>query len=261
MSFFARVARYEATHTPFVLATVVETGGSTPRVAGARMAIAAADFAGTVGGGAFEKRVIDEARAMLADQRSVFRLDVHLVRDLGMCCGGRMSVFLERVEVEPRLRIYGAGHVATALAPIARQTGFAVEVIDARAEWADPDRFPADVTVTDAEPEDHLRSTPLSPTEYLVIVTHDHPLDEVLVRLALPAPPKYFGLIGSRGKWARFRKRLLARGFTEEQLGRVRCPVGLDLGAETPGEIAISIVAELVRVRRGGPKWGGAVPT
>ncbi len=261
-SFFARLAALEAADTPFVIATVIDAGGSTPRVAGARMAIWADGFAGTVGGGAFELRVIETSRALLAGPGQVERLDVHLVRDLGMCCGGRMTVFMEKVEPRPPLRIYGAGHVGTALAGIAAAAGFAVTVIDARAEWADPARFADDVAVEDAEPEDHLRAHPPAPGEYVVVVTHDHPLDEALVRLMLPAietAPRYLGLIGSRGKWARFVKRYRARGFDDAQIGRVRCPVGLDIGASTPAEIAVSIVAELVAQRRGGPKWGAPI--
>ncbi len=261
-TFFARLAALEADQTAFVLATVIDHGGSTPRIAGARMAVWADGFIGTVGGGAFEKRVIDEARGLLAGGRSVQRLDVHLVRDLGMCCGGRMSVFMEKVEPRPPLRIYGAGHIGTELAAIADRAGFAVTVVDARAEWADPTRFPDSVHVEDAEPEDHLRANMPGPAEFVVVVTHDHPLDEALVRMLLPtseAAPRYLGLIGSRGKWARFVKRYRARGFSDDQIGRVRCPVGLDLGGTTPAEIAVSIVAELVTVRRGGPKWGEAV--
>lgn len=258
-SFFTRLAALEAADTPFVIATVIDAGGSTPRVAGARMAVWGEGFTGTVGGGAFELKVIERSRALLAGSGQVERLDVHLVRDLGMCCGGRMSVFMEKVEPRPPLRIYGAGHVGTALSAIASAAGFAVTVVDARAEWADPARFPADVAVEDAEPEDHLRAYPPGPGDYVVVVTHDHPLDEALVRLMLPDPPRYLGLIGSRGKWARFVKRYKARGFTEAQLAAVRCPVGLDIGASTPAEIAVSIVAELVAVRRGGPKWGGAI--
>jgi len=255
-AFFARLADLEAAGVPFVMATVIQTGGSTPRVAGARMAIWSTDFVGTVGGGALEKRVMDTAHEMLRGTEQVRRVDVHLVRDLGMCCGGKMSVFLERIEPATPLRIYGAGHVGTALAAAATLAGFAVTVVDARAEWADPDRFGEGVTVEDAEPEDHLKAHPPGATEYVVVVTHDHPLDEALVRAMLPAPPAYLGLIGSRGKWGRFRKRFRARGFEDEQLAAVHCPVGLDIGAMTPGEIAVSIVAEMIAVRRGGPRWG-----
>lgn len=132
-------------------------------------------------------------------------------------------------------------------------------VVDGRAEWADPARFDAEVTVLDAEPEDHLRAHPPAAGEYVVVVTHDHPLDEALVRAMLPHPPRYLGLIGSRGKWGRFVKRYRARGFSDAQIGAVRCPVGLDLGGTTPGEIAVSIVAELIAARRGGPRWGTPV--
>ena len=261
-TFFARLAALEAADTPFVMATVIDHGGSTPRVAGARMAIWAEGFTGTIGGGAFELHVIERARALLSGGGQVERVDVHLVRDLGMCCGGRMSVFMETVEPRPPLRIYGAGHIGTALAAIADQAGFAVTVIDGRAEWADPTRFPASVHVEDAEPEDHLKAHPPGAAEFVVVVTHDHPLDEALVRAMLPTidtAPHYLGLIGSRGKWARFVKRYRARGFSDEKIAAVRCPVGLDLGGTTPAEIAVSIVAELVLVRRGGPKWGEAV--
>ena len=103
-----------------MLATVVDTGGSTPRLAGAQMAVRDDDIHGTVGGGAFEQRVIQVARALLADpRRRVETLDVHLVRDLAMCCGGRMSVFMQKVDPAPPLRIYGAGHIGTELARVA----------------------------------------------------------------------------------------------------------------------------------------------
>lgn len=171
-----------------------------------------------------------------------------------------MSVLLETIDPPPPLRIYGAGHIGTALAETARLAGFAVTVIDGRAEWSDPARFHPDITVCDADPEDHLRAHPPAPTEAIVIVTHDHPLDEALIRALLPAPPHYLGLIGSRGKWARFANRYRARGFDEAQLAHVRCPVGLDIGARTPPEIAISIVAELIATRRGGPRWPKRAP-
>lgn len=249
---FADLARLETARRPFVLCTVVDTGGSTPRLAGSLMAVEAEAQHGTIGGGEMERRVVEAARALLAEpRRHADTWSAHLVRDLGMCCGGQMKVFMQKVEPAPRLWIYGAGHVGTALAAAAQGAGFAVTVVDARAEWADPARFPADVTVVDAEPEDHLKATPPPEDAFVVVVTHSHPLDEALIRRLLEAPPRYLGLIGSRGKWARFRQRLSARGVTDDQLAQVRCPVGLDIGAETPAEIAISIVAELVQARRG----------
>lgn len=251
--FYADLARLAAEGHPFVIATVIDTGGSTPRLAGSQTAVWADGFTGTIGGGAFEKHVHERARTLLADpKRHVDRFDIHLVRDLAMCCGGKMSVFLHRVEPGPTFWIFGAGHVGTALARMAALAGFAVTVVDARAEWADPARFPEDVRVIDAEPEDHLRAAPPGPADFVVVVTHDHALDEGLIRALAPHPLRYLGLIGSRGKWGRFRKRLDARGVPSEAVERVHCPVGLDIGAVTPEEIAVSVVGEMIAVRRRG---------
>jgi xanthine dehydrogenase accessory factor len=249
--FFAVLARLEAERRPFVLATVTDTCGSTPRLAGAQMAVWADGFCGTVGGGAFEWRVQQDARTLLADPaRQTAQIEVHLVRDLGMCCGGRMSAFLQKVEAAPRAWIFGAGHVGTALAEMALRVGFEVVVVDPRAEWAGAARFPAGVRVVDAEPEDHLRAEPPHSADFVVITTHDHALDEALVRKLAAHDLAYLGLVGSRGKWGRFRKRLRER-VPAEALDRVRCPVGLDIGAATPEEIAVSIVGEMIARRRG----------
>ena len=164
-----------------------------------------------------------------------------------------MTCFLNKIEALPRLWIFGAGHVGTALAPMAQAAGFQVTVVDERAEWAAPARFPAEVCLRDAEPLDLLRRQPLDPADYAVVVTHSHPLDEALIQALSAAPPAYVGLIGSRAKWAKFRARLAERGVLPAFLDRVRCPVGADIGAATPGEIAVSIAAELVAVKRRAP--------
>lgn len=239
---------------PFVLATVVATGGSTPRLAGARMVITPSDQQGTIGGGAFEHHVIQQARALLADPiRTVASVEVHLVQDLGMCCGGKMTAFLEQIAPPPRLWIFGAGHVAAALAPLVVALDIDLCVVDERAAWADPARFPASARVIDADPLDHLRREPPGPTDHVLVVTHDHALDEAIIRALAPHPLAWLGLVGSRGKWARFRRRLAARDLPAPALDRVRCPVGLDLGAVTPAEIAVSIAADLVATRRAHP--------
>ncbi len=252
MSLYAELARLHAERRAFVLATVTDTGGSTPRLAGAQMAVEAEAIWGTIGGGAFEQRAIEVARALLRDPaRSVDTFEVHLVRDLAMCCGGRMRVFMQKVEAKPALRVYGAGHVGTALAEIARIAGFEVSVVDAREAWASPSRFAPEVHVHDEEPEDHLRAHPAGPEDYVVIVTHAHDLDERLLRGLASQGARYVGMIGSQGKWARFRNRLEARGIDGGWLDRVHCPVGLDIKALTPAEIAVSVVAELIAEHRG----------
>ena len=247
--FFLSIADLESRGESFVLATVTHTGGSTPRMAGAQMAVWSEGHLGTIGGGAFEHRVVTDARKLLEQpQVQCTEVSVHLVRDLAMCCGGQMTAFLQKVESAPRLRIYGAGHVGTELARVADIAGFAVTVVDGRSEWADPTRFPTTVEVIDAEPEDDISEQ--GKYEYVVVVTHSHPLDEALIRKMLEQGPQYLGLIGSKGKWARFAQRLSARGLSEERLSEVHCPVGFDLGALTPGEIAVSVVAEMITARR-----------
>ncbi|MFN3202010.1 MAG: xanthine dehydrogenase accessory protein XdhC [Bradymonadia bacterium] len=249
---FSTLARLAEGRASFVVATVIGAGGSTPRLAGAQMVITADDFEGTIGGGAFEWEVMRLSRALLEDDnRRVERLDVHLVRDLGMCCGGRMEVFMQKHTPAPRLRIYGAGHVGTVLAEGAAKAGFEVMIVDGREAWAQEARFSAEVHVVDADPVEHLRASPPEADERVLVVTHDHALDEDAVRHLVGGAASWVGLVGSRGKWARFRNRLEARGITREALDRVRCPVGLDIGALTPEEIAISILAELVAHRRG----------
>lgn len=253
-SLFAVLAAWEQGRVPFVVATVTDTGGSTPRLAGAAMGVTADAQHGTVGGGAFEWHVIEAARALLADGgRSSTTVDVHLVRDLGMCCGGRMTAFLSKTEPAPAVWIFGAGHVGTELAWLAVRAGFAVTVVDDRPEWIDAVRFPPEVRALDAEPEDLLRAVGggPGPADFAVVTTHSHALDEDLIRALAISPPAYVGLIGSRAKWARFRARLTERGVEATFLDRVRSPVGLDIGAVTPAEIAVSILAEIVARRRG----------
>jgi xanthine dehydrogenase accessory factor len=254
--FYAQVAEAERKGQPFVLATVVEAGGSTPRSAGARMMINKAGMVGTVGGGALEKTVIDQAHILLSDSKcSTHMISVHLVRDLAMCCGGKMSVFLEKVDPSPTLWIFGAGHVGTQLAHVAQIANFDVIVVDEREEWAGDGRFADGIQVMESDPIDHIKATPPAADDYVVIVTHAHDLDEAIIRQLEPHSLRYLGMIGSRGKWARFVDRFDARGIQTKAVERVHCPVGLDIGALTPAEIAISITAQLVEVRRGGAKW------
>ena len=250
---YSRLVAWSNARRPFVVATVIDTGGSTPRLAGTTMGVVDDAIVGTVGGGAFEKRVIDDARQLLGDpKRHTHHVDVHLVRDLAMCCGGKMSVFMHKVEAAPRLWIYGAGHVGTALAHAAIAAGFEVQIVDGREDWAVAERFPSSAEVIDDEPEDHARLTPPDPRDYAVVVTHSHALDEILIRLLAPRRLRFLGLIGSRRKWASFRQRLIDRSIAETDLDRVQCPIGLDIGAQTPEEIAVSITGQLVRIRRFG---------
>lgn len=232
------------------LATVVGVDGSAPRAAGARMLVwADGRTLGTIGGGNFEHRVTAAAIEVLAE-RKPRRFAVHLTRDLGMCCGGAMEVYIEPLAPRERLVVFGAGHVARPTAALARDLGFDVTVVDEREEYADAARFPG-VEVVCADPRRWAEGLVTDARTYVLLVTHEHALDQDLLQALLPRTWAWLGLIGSRAKVAKFFVRLRAAGVDEALFGRVSTPVGLDIGAETPEEIAVSIAAELVRVRRG----------
>ena len=233
------------------LATVVRTSGSTPQQPGARLLLRPDGIAlGTVGGGAIEHAVLDELRAAIRDGRP--RLVVRdLGYELGMCCGGRMEVFVEPIEAVQRLILLGAGHVACATAAAARGVGFAVTVVDDREDLCTEARFPGCARIL-AEPAAAVSM--LAPTEHdwLFVVTHDHRLDEEAFDVFVRLPHRYLGMIGSRRKVLRILGRVHAKSPLPS-LERVYAPVGLDVGAVTPEEIAVSVVAELVALRHGRP--------
>ncbi len=251
MTLFEQLARLAADRRSFVLATVVDVSGSSPQSTGARMAVLDdGSFVGTIGGGAIERQVLDASRALLRDGEKQTRLlKTHLTHDLGMCCGGSMTVFLEKHLPAERLVLFGAGHVAKPLAALAHTVGFEVTVVDERAEWLDEARFPQATHVL-RHPADALGELPLDERTWVCVTTHDHALDQRLIELLLDKPLAWLGMIGSRRKRERFRMRLEAAGFSPEAIARMRTPMGLAIGAVTPEEIAVSIVAELIAVRR-----------
>lgn len=233
------------------LCTVIDVGGSAPQRVGSRLLLREdGSFVGTVGGGAVEQEVLVRAREVLTSGRSE-RYRVHLTRELAMCCGGRMEVFIEPVATRPWLIIFGGGHVGAALSRVAATAGFRVHVVDGRPEWSDPARHPDAEVVTPEDPLDVLAGLPWGPETSAIVVTHDHRLDEDLLARCLDLDWRYLGMIGSRAKAHRILRRLAVRGLDPERLARIHSPIGLTLGGQEPGEIAVSIVAELIAVRRG----------
>jgi len=253
------LARWRAERRRFVLATVVGTRGFTPRKATAHMLIAeGGETVGTIGGGAIEHEVIAHARRLF-ESGGHETLTRHLTQELGMCCGGEMSVFLEAILPAPRLHVFGAGYIAKPLAAIAAGCGFDVTVVDARAEWATSERFPTSaLRVEDAEAV--ARALATTPDDFAVIVTHDHALDQRIVQALLRKPLRFLGMIGSIPKQRKFALRLRARGFADEEIARLHTPLGLAIGAATPEEIAVSVLAQLIAVRRGLRVEPGWVP-
>lgn len=251
MPLFSDIARLEEEGRAFVLCTVTDSHGSTPQKPGSKLVVVeGGQLFGTIGGGAVEKQVVDAALALLADgARWTQTLETHLTHDLGMCCGGAMTVFLEKHGATPKLLLLGGGHVAKALAPLAHGVGFQVTVADARPGFATPERFPGATCVTES-PDDVSRALAGGPDVYVAVATHDHPLDQACVEALLTKSLAWLGVIGSERKAAKFRQRLTQKGFTDGQLATMESPMGLQIGALTPEEIAVSIVARLVAVRR-----------
>jgi xanthine dehydrogenase accessory factor len=236
----------------YVIATVIDAGGSTPRLAGTRLIYSGIHFGGTIGGGAIELLVLERAEHLLQSERRVDIVDVHLVRDLGMCCGGKMTVFLNKVEAEPPLLIFGGGHIGRALATLANPQSFNVSLIDARQAWAAHEDAPDDVTFVHEDPEWFIKQMPQLDGSFVLIATHSHDLDQKITELLLSRDdtPSYLGLIGSQSKWLRFQKRLEVKGIGDARLNLVFCPSGLDINAQTPAEIAVSVLAQIIQIRR-----------
>ena len=236
-----------------VLATIVSTRGSAPRKEGAKMLVHAdGRIVGTVGGGSLENQVHREALKLIEKNESQlmhFELTNEDASKEGMVCGGTVDVFLDPIHSSPILFIFGGGHISLTLARIGKMVGFRIVVIDDRSEFANAERFPeADETMA-GELSSILPKLDINGSSYIVIVTRGHQHDAQVLEWAVTTQAAYVGMIGSRKKIHTIFSYLKSKGITQEQLDRVHSPIGLAIGAETPEEIAVSIVAELIQVR------------
>ena len=249
------LAELESTHQPAALCTVVKASGSTPRHATSKMLVYPdGHILGSVGGGGLEKEVIREALAALQDGKS--RLLEYSMADPGRgdvgTCGGQVEVFVEPILPSPLVVVAGGGHVGRAVAHLAKWLGFRVAVTDDRPEFCTPEANPdadAFYPVSLAELPRHLEITPQT---ILILVTRGNEVDIAGLPALLETPAAYIGVIGSRKRWAETMKQLTLSGIPAEKLERVHAPIGLGIGAETPEEIAVSILAEVLMLRGGG---------
>ncbi len=236
----------------FVLVTVVRSEGSTPRKEGARMIVEpSGKSVGTVGGGLVEKSAIDKALEVFKTgktSRIEFNLDDAEHRQTGMVCGGRMELLVEPFGIEPRLLLFGAGHVAHSTAKLLAELGFAVSVNDSRSNWASEERFPA-MKINLGETAILARDLDSNDNDYILVMTHSHDEDFGIVKNLLRKPYFYLGVIGSRRKAVEIKQRLSDEGFTPGEIERMTCPIGLDIGSHTPQEIAIAVTAQLIQLR------------
>ncbi|WP_288492615.1 xanthine dehydrogenase accessory protein XdhC [uncultured Pseudomonas sp.] len=244
----ALLADFEARGEPCVLVTVADEQGSTPREAGTKMLVGREEQHLTIGGGHLEYRAVDIAREMLAAGTRQPRLErFSLAASLGQCCGGVTTLLFEpQLAQDVPVIVFGAGHVARALVPLLAGLPCAVRWVDSR-----PQEFPAvlpagvEKIVTD-EPVDEIARMPAG--AYYIVMTHNHPLDlELTDAILARGDHGYFGLIGSRTKWAKFRHRLAVRGHGADRLATVRCPLGLpEVQGKLPLEIAIAVAGEVI---------------
>ncbi len=244
-----------------VLLTVIDVKGSSPGKVGSKMLVFAdGEHYGTVGGGQIEYLAIQDA---LQNQSKSFpwRKSYLLSEDAGMLCGGKVEILFEPFGYRERLIIFGAGHVGSALAQLAPKANFYTIVVDNRPEYAQAERLPQAHQVLCGDYDQILKELTFDENTYIMVVTHGHGFDQVIADYCLTQPFKYLGVIGSRKKAKTFFKQLAEAGHSEEQIARVFMPVGFDIGAETPFEIALSIMAELIAVRYGRPVEKHALKT
>jgi xanthine dehydrogenase accessory factor len=237
-----------------VMATIVHTNGSIPSFESSRMLVREdGSIVGTIGGGCVEAEVWAAAKDVLkleASRKMIFNLNNEASYDNGLICGGTLEVFVEPILPQPTLYIFGGGHVSMALAQAAHTAGFMIGVIDDREQFANKERFPMANEIYTSFEEAFEKIKP-NASSYLVIVTRGHRDDMRVLGWAVNTDARYMGMIGSKRKVLSVYQALEREGVDPEKFERVHAPVGLEIGALTPYEIAISIAAELIAVRRG----------
>jgi xanthine dehydrogenase accessory factor len=245
------IRRIRAAEEEAALATIVLARGSVPRREGTKMLVRAdGTTLGSLGGGELDAKVCQKARHVIGKGKPE-RMHLELTKNqMDMVCGGQMEVFIEPLLPPPTMYIFGGGHISVPLARMGKIVGFRVIVADERPEFADGKRFPEANKVV-AEPFEQVFSKlKFDRSSYIIIATQGYQSDERVLDLALKTPAKYIGLVASKNKKETIFGSLQAKGVSEESLGRVHSPIGLEIAAETPEEIAVSILAELIKVLR-----------
>jgi xanthine dehydrogenase accessory factor len=254
MDLFEEVIKLRRSGNRGALATIVHTNGSIPSFESSRMLVREdGSIAGTIGGGCVEAEVWAAAKEVMqaeAPRKMTFSLNNEANYDNGLICGGTLEIFVEPILPQPILYIFGGGHVSIALANAASTAGFGIGIIDDRESFANAARFPMAQEIYTSFEESFEKLKPTAST-YMVIVTRGHKDDMHVLRWAVGTSPRYIGMIGSKRKVISVYKALEKEGIPMETFAKVHAPVGLAIGALTPEEIAISITAELIAIRRG----------
>lgn len=242
------------------IATIVDVRGSIPSYESAKILVREdGSMIGTIGGGCVEAEVWNAAREVIETEKPKhlnFNLGQDAAYDNGLICGGQLDVFVEPVLPLPRAFIFGGGHISKSLAKVAALAGFGAVVIDNRESFANRERFPDALDVHAAEYEDVFPKLAINETSYIIIVTRGHRDDMRVLKLALSTPARYVAMIGSKRKVINVIRELEKEGIPRAAFERIYAPMGLDIGAISPEEIAISVAAEMIAVRRkSGSNW------
>src|SRR6202041_453039 len=254
MDIYEEVVRLRRLGQKCALATIVQVNGSIPSYESAKLLVREdGSMIGTIGGGCVEAEVWNAAREVMETERPRqmnFSLGQDAAYDNGLICGGQLSVFVEPVVPQPRVFIFGAGHISKSLSKVAVLAGFATVVIDNREAFANRERFPEAAEVHAAEYEEVFPKLAINESSYVIIVTRGHRDDMRVLKLAMGTQARYISMIGSKRKVINVIRELEREGMPREAFERIHAPMGLDIGAISPEEIAISVAAEMIAVRR-----------
>ena len=263
MDIYEEIVRLRRAGQKCALATIVEKRGSIPSYESAKLLVREdGSMAGTIGGGCVEAEVWNAAREVIQTEKPKtlsFNLGQDAAYDNGLICGGQLDVFVEPVLPLPVAYIFGAGHISKSLSRVASMAGFSSIVADNRDTFANRERFPEAAEVYAAEYEELFPKLAINENSYLIIVTRGHRDDMRVLRLAIATPARYIAMIGSKRKVLNVIRELEKEGLPAEAFERLHAPMGLDIGAITPEEIAVAVTAEMIAVRRNaGSRWRAA---
>lgn len=257
MDVFEEIVRLRQQGRKGALATIVHTRGSIPSFTSSKMLVRDdGSIAGTVGGGCVEAEVWAAAREVMEDEKPrklTFNLNADPRYDVGLTCGGTLEIFVEPILAQSTCYLFGAGHVGYFVAKIAAMAGFGIVVTDDRPQYSNRERFPEAAALYADDWEKNFSQLDPNESAFLVIATRGHKDDLRVLRWAVSTRARYIGLIGSRRKVLEIFKVLEEEGIARERLEQVHAPIGIEIGALTPEEIAVSIVAEMIAVRRHAP--------
>jgi xanthine dehydrogenase accessory factor len=251
LNLFLEAGNLQDSGAAFAIATIIAAKGSTPRNIAKMIVKSDGSISGTIGGGLAELYVIREATAAIRDNLSrvvTYNLNSEAEDGIQMLCGGIIDIFIEVIAAQPRIIMVGAGHVGMAIARLTEVLDYHLVVVDDRPEFASREKYPqATEIVCDSDFKQGLATLKIDGNSYIVIATAD--ADYPAIQAVINSGAAYIGMIGSKRKVKLIKEKLLAEGVSEERLQCIYAPVGLDIGSETPAEIAISIMAEILKVK------------